>query len=80
LQSLADKCEAKELKDYVNSYARQTENRISAGVPATEGPKVYPVPKGTAKKSAMVLLVCLMISVFAAFLIEGLQKSGPETA
>ncbi|HUT28428.1 MAG TPA: hypothetical protein VMX13_01450 [Sedimentisphaerales bacterium] len=80
LQGLADKCEAKELKDYMSSYAKQIENRMSAGVPVTEEPKVYPVPKGTAKKSAIVLLVCLMISVFAAFLIEGLQKSGPAGA
>jgi hypothetical protein len=65
----------KELIDYLNSYVRKIENRISASVPVTEHPGVYAVSRGTAKKSAIVFVVCLMISIFAAFLAEGLQKS-----
>jgi hypothetical protein len=80
LEGLAEACESRELKDYLNSYIRKIENRISAGVPVTQQPRVYPVAKGTLKKSAATFLVCSMISILAAFLVEGLQKSGPETA
>ena len=64
-----------ELKDYLNSYIKRIENRISASAPVTGRPKVYGVPKGTAKKSAIVFAISLMISIFAAFLLEGIQKS-----
>jgi CHASE3 domain sensor protein len=75
LTGLISSYEGKTLKDYLNSYIKKIENRISASAPVTEKPKVYAVSKGTAKKTAIVFAVCLMISVFAAFLSEGLQKS-----
>ena len=63
------------IKDYLNSYIKKIENRISASVPIVEKPKVYLIPKGTARKSAIALGIFLMISIFAAFLSEGIQKS-----
>jgi len=67
--------EGKTLKDYLNSYIKKIENRISASAPVTEKPKVYAVSKGTVKKTAIVFAVCLMISIFAAFLSEGLREA-----
>ena len=75
LSGLVDRYEGKELKDYLSSLIKQIENRISAGVPITESPKIYAVSKGTVKKSAIVFAISLMMSVFAAFLCEGVRKS-----
>ena len=71
----AEKIEKEELKNYLNSYIKKIENRIAVNIPVIENPKVYPVAKGTVKKSAIVFAIALMISVFAAFLLEGLKKS-----
>lgn len=71
----AGKIEKEELKNYLNSYIKKIENRIAVNIPVIENPKVYPVAKGTVKKSAIVFAIALMISVFASFLLEGLKKS-----
>ena len=71
----AKKIEKEELKNYLNSYIKKIENRIAVNIPVIENPKVYPVDKGTAKKSAIAFAIALIISVFAAFLSEGLKKS-----
>jgi hypothetical protein len=75
LAGLVDKYESKELKDYLSSLIKKIDNRISASAPITERPKIYAVSKGTVKKSAIVFVASLMISIFAAFLCEGIQKS-----
>ena len=72
--------EKEELKDYLSSYAKRIENRIAASIPVTENPGTYAVSKGTAKKSAIVFVIALMISVFAAFLLEGLKKSHAQAS
>jgi hypothetical protein len=74
VSGLLDSYNDKELKDYLNLLLKKLDNRISTGVPITERPEVYPVGKGTVKKSVIVLMISLMISVFAAFLLEGLKK------
>ena len=71
----AKKIKKEELKDYLNSYIKKIENRIAVNIPVIENPKVYPVAKGTVKKSAIAFAIALMISVFTAFLLEGLKKS-----
>ena len=75
LTSLVDDYKDKKPKDYLNSYIKKIENRISISAPVTEQPKVCLVAKGTKKKSAVVFAVALVISVLASLLIEGLQKS-----
>jgi len=75
LTGLVDGCENEGLKSYLNSRIKSISNRISASIPVTEKPKVYPIAKGTVKKSGIVFVVSLMIAVFAAFLSEGLKKS-----
>lgn len=72
--------EKEELKDYLNSYAKRIENRIAVSVPVTENPGTYAVSKGTVKKSAIVFAVALMMSVFVAFLLEGLKKSQAQAS
>ena len=80
LIDLIDSYENKKLKDYLNSYIKKIENRISISVPVTQKPKVYAVARGTVKRSGIVFAVSLMISIFASFLLEGLQKGRVEAS
>jgi hypothetical protein len=66
--------------DYLKAYIKRIENKIANVIPLVERPKVYPVAKGTVKKSAIVFVVALMISVSAAFLLEGLKKSQAQAS
>ena len=75
LTDLAGSYKSEELEDYLSSYIKRIENRISASLPVTEEPRLSAISKGTAKKSAIVFAIALMISVFAAFLSEALQGS-----
>jgi len=72
--------EKEQLKDYLNSYVKAVENRIAAGVPITEYPVIYAVSKGIVKKTAIVFAIALMLSVFGAFLLEGLKKSQAQAS
>jgi len=80
LIDLIDGYEKGEMKDYLSSYIRKIENRISVSAPVTQKPNVYAVARGTGKKSAIVFVISVMISVFAAFLLEGIQKSQHQTS
>ncbi len=64
-----------QLLDYLKAYIKRIENKMANVIPLVERPKVYPVAKGTVKKSAIIFVIALMISVFGAFLLEGLKKS-----
>ena len=80
LTKLIDNYKTEELKDYLASYIKRIENRISASVPITENPKISLVAKGTVKKSAIVFAIALMMSVLASFLLEGLKKSQTQAS
>ncbi len=69
-----------QLLDYLNAYIKRIENKIVNVIPLVERPKVYSIAKGTVKKSAIVFAVALMMSVFVAFLLEGLKKSQAKTS
>lgn len=69
-----------QLLDYLKAYIKRIENKIANALPLVEKPKVYPVAKGTVKKSAIVFAVALMMSVFVAFLLEGLKKSQAQAS
>jgi hypothetical protein len=75
LIQLAGSNEKPQLKDYLNFYTRQIENTIMNNKPITEKPKIVSVGRETIKKTWVVLVVCLMLSVFAAFLMEGLKRN-----
>jgi len=64
-----------ELLDYLKAYIKRIENKAASVIPLVEKPKVYPIAKGTVKKSGIVFAVAFMLSVFTAFLLEGLKKS-----
>jgi len=80
LIELAKGIEQEELKDYLSSYIKGVESRIAMSTPVVESPSIYAVSKGTVKKSGIVFAVALMISTFAAFLLEGLKKSQVKTS
>jgi len=69
-----------QLLDYLKAYIKRIENKIANVIPLVEKPKVYTVAKGTVKKSAIVFTICLMVSVFVAFLLEGLKKSQAQAS
>jgi hypothetical protein len=75
LSSLAASCEKPEMKDYLSSYIRKIDNGIMLHKPVTEKPMIYSIAKGTVKKSGIVFVIAVMITVFAAFLREGLEKN-----
>ncbi|MHC4585583.1 MAG: hypothetical protein ACYS3N_13710 [Planctomycetota bacterium] len=70
----------KQLIDYLNAYIKATENVISTNTPVVERPSIYPVPKGTVKKSAVSFVSFLMIALFAAFLLEAIQRKQAPTS
>jgi len=69
-----------QLLDYLKAYIKRIENKIANTIPLVEKPKVYSVAKGTVKKSAIVFVIALMISIFAAFVLEGLKKSQAQAS
>jgi len=62
------------LKEYLNSYIKRIENRLLAGGPVAENPRIHSIAKGTVKKSGIVLMAAFIISVVAAFLHEGIKN------
>jgi hypothetical protein len=70
----------RQLLDYLKAYIKRIENKIANVMPLIEKPMVYPVAKGTVKKSAIVFVMALMMSVFAAFLFEGIKKIKTQTS
>ncbi|MHC4570569.1 MAG: hypothetical protein ACYS0C_00640 [Planctomycetota bacterium] len=80
LTVLIDNYNNKKLKGYLNSYIKKIENKISASAPFTEKPEVYAIPRGTGKKTTIVFAISLMISMFAALLFEGAQKSQAQAS
>ena len=69
-----------QLLDYLTAYIKRIENKIANVIPLVEKPKVYALAKGTVKKSAIVFAIALMLSVFTAFLSEGLKKSQAQAS
>jgi hypothetical protein len=74
LADLIGETEKQELKDYLASYIRKIENRISVSAPVSENPKICSIAKGTIKKSVIIFVIALMLSLFA-FLLEGLKQN-----
>ena len=74
LADLIGEIEQQELKDYLASYIKKLENRISVSAPVLQTPKITSVAKDASRKSALAFIVALACSVFLAFLIESVQK------
>ncbi|MCP4602717.1 MAG: hypothetical protein GY847_19745 [Proteobacteria bacterium] len=74
LSKILKNTKKEEIKDYLNSYIKDIENRISSSTPISLTPRVLPVSKGTVKTSAIIFALSIVIALFAAFLMEGLKK------
>ncbi|MBC8392842.1 MAG: hypothetical protein H8E17_09805 [Deltaproteobacteria bacterium] len=75
LSEQIDGYEATELQDYLKAHLKEIENTMTKSPPLAEKPGIYTFPRGTVKKSAMVFVIALMVSIIAAILSEGLKKS-----
>jgi hypothetical protein len=75
LISIVNDYEGKELVDYLNAYIKKIENATSANIPVVEKPRAYPIPKDAVKKTGIVFVALLMITIFGALLIENIKKS-----
>ncbi|RKY05755.1 MAG: hypothetical protein DRP66_10220 [Planctomycetota bacterium] len=80
LADLIGEIKEQELKDYLASYIKKIENRISVSVPVSKTPKISSIAKGTVKKTGVAFAAFLMLSVFAAFLREGVCRRHAEGA
>jgi len=63
-----------QIADYLKAYIKKVENKVANSMPITEKPRICPIAKGTVKKTGIVFVIAFMLSVFTAFLREGLQK------
>ncbi|OHB44424.1 MAG: hypothetical protein A2Y13_08465 [Planctomycetes bacterium GWC2_45_44] len=63
-----------QIADYLKAYIKKVENKVANSMPITEKPRICPIAKGTIKKTGIVFVIAFMLSVFTAFLREGLQK------
>lgn len=75
LDGVVDECENENVKNYLTSFIKRIDNRISATVPVTEKPRVSAAPRGTAKKAGVTFAIALLLSIFAAFLREGIKQT-----
>lgn len=66
--------------DYLKAYVKNIEIKMSNNMPITEKPKVYVVARDTKKKASVVFAIALILSVFTAFLLEGLENRKMKVA
>jgi len=67
---IVNEYEDKKSVHYLNAYIKKIENIISANVPIIDKPRIYLSKKGIVRKSAIVFVVLIVITTFAAFLFE----------
>lgn len=63
-------CQDKAISDYLKSYIRKTNGLVLVNTRAGEKPVVHPVPKYVARSGALTFVVFLMVTTFAAVLLE----------
>ena len=80
MTNIASDYEDEELIGYLNAYIKKIENTISTNIPIVEEPRIYLIPKSSVNKTVIVFAVLLMITTFAAFLLEGIQKGQAQAS
>jgi hypothetical protein len=70
-------CKDKAQSDYLKSYMRRTENLVFVSTRAGESPVIYPVPKHLAGIGVVVFIASLMVTIFAAVVLE--YSRGPSS-
>jgi len=68
------KYDTQQLVDHLQAYARNIENIKANKAPLVERPKVYPLKKGTVKKTGITFVAAALLSVLVAFLRESIQQ------
>jgi len=63
------------LKDYLNSYIRQIEIKLSEQRPVVNNPKIFVSERSGFTKTAAVFITSLIFAVLTAFVFEALQKN-----
>jgi len=66
--------DAPHVQDHLRAYIKRIENTMTTAIPLMDSPMVYALEKGVLKKTALVLVVAFILSLFGAFLREGLQQ------
>ena len=76
LVGLLEDYKDREIADYLKSYIKRVENIIMlADRAVTKNPQVRLVSKLTLKKTAIVFVILLIVSVFAIFLLESIKRN-----
>jgi hypothetical protein len=73
LHSLVTECKDSRTRNYLDAYINNIENRMAATV-AIRSTDVLVIPKAAARKAAIVFVMALMITIFAAFIAEGARR------
>lgn len=75
LVSAEKQTEEPEIRDYLNAFVKNIENRISLRIPVVDAPEIYIIPKGIIRKTLLTLVSALAFFLVAAFLIEGVKRN-----
>jgi hypothetical protein len=65
-------------RDYLSSYIKRVENKIMITAPLSEQPEVYSVSNGAVKKTAIVCILSLILSIFTSFLLESFPQKATD--
>jgi hypothetical protein len=75
LTRLKNEYQDNDILDYLSAYIKYVENKMDAFTPLIEKPKTYILSREPVKTIGFVLIIAFFLSVFAAFVREGLEKS-----
>ena len=78
--NLTEDYQKKEFESYLNSYINKMENAIYAYTALIENPKIDFASKYILKKSSIVFVLLLIMTMFLAFLMEVVQKDRVPTS
>ena len=73
LHSLVTECKDSRIRNYLDAYINNIENRMAATV-AIRSTDVLVIPQAAARKVATVFVIALTITIFAAFIAEGARR------
>jgi len=80
LANLAGEYKDIALADYLNGYTKEIENLMLTNTPLITEPGIYLIPRDNVKRATIVFVALLMITTFAAFLLESVQKSKTQAS
>jgi len=66
--------EMQHVRDYLAAYLKRVENEMAAVVPVVDKPAIHAVARGIVKRTGLVFAVACLLSIFGAFMGEGLRR------